>query len=95
MMTEPSAPWDIPTEGLATYQSNKIVRAGVIIEVVPAGCYVQDVNPDDAVLRIFQPNMTVRYQPQVGDYWLVYPDGYQAISPKAAFESGYTRIAAT
>lgn len=88
-----SEQWEMPTDGLAAYQCTKIVRAGVITEVVPAGCFVQEANPDEAVLRIFQPSMTTRYQPQVGDYWVVYEDGYQAISPKAAFEGGYTRIA--
>jgi hypothetical protein len=38
--------------------------------------------------------MTVRYQPKVGDYWVVYqPDGYQSISPRAVFEPGYVLMA--
>lgn len=36
--------------------------------------------------------MIGRYQPVVGDYLIVYPDGYRAFSPKAAFEDGYTSV---
>lgn len=82
-----------PTDGLAPYQSVKRVLAGCITEVVPAGCYVQEAN-GDAILRIYAPHMTVRYTPEVGDWWIVYPDGYQAICPRAAFEDGYMPIEA-
>ncbi len=34
-----------------------------------------------------------RHFPQPGDYLVVYePDGYRSISPRQAFEEGYTRI---
>lgn len=82
-----------PTTGLAPYQSVKKVLAGEIAEVVEAGCYVLDAN-GDSVLRRFQPGMTARYTPVAGDWWIVYPDGYQSISPKAAFEEGYMPIEA-
>lgn len=36
--------------------------------------------------------MTARYHPTVGDYVVTYADGYRSISPKAAFEEGYTRV---
>ncbi len=32
-----------------------------------------------------------RYFPQPGDYLVIYDDAYRSISPRAAFESGYTR----
>jgi hypothetical protein len=82
-----------PTGGLAEYQSIKIVKAGEITDVVPAGCYVKDAN-GDGVLRIFPDGMTARYQPVVGDFWVVYDDGYQSISPKAAFDAGYVLVVA-
>lgn len=83
-----------PTGGLAPYQSVKRVLAGEITEVVPAGCYVREAN-GDAILRTYEPNMTARYTPVVGDFWVVYPgDGYQSISPRAAFEDGYMPIEA-
>jgi hypothetical protein len=46
--------------------------------VVEYGCYVQEAD-GTAVLREFLPGMTARYTPIVGDYWVVYPDGYQSI----------------
>lgn len=36
-------------------------------------------------------DVCVRYWPRPGDYFVVYEDGYQSISPKAAFEAGYTK----
>lgn len=36
--------------------------------------------------------MFARYTPQPGDYYVVYEDGYASISPKKAFEDGYTRM---
>lgn len=87
-ISAPPASVNIPTNGLAEYQSIKRVRAGEIKEVVPAGCYVEEAN-GDSVLRPFEPKMTERYQPQVGDFWIVYDDGYQSISPRAPFLAGY------
>lgn len=78
-----------PVDDLTRYKSIKEVRAGEITEVVAAGCYVQSSDPSQTVLRIFEPNMTARYEPKVGDFWIVYPDGYQAISPRRAFLEGY------
>lgn len=34
----------------------------------------------------------MRHKPQVGGYYVVYPDGYKSWSPAETFESGYTRI---
>mgnify|MGYP001599851698 CR=1 FL=1 len=79
---------NIPTNDMQQYRSIKTVLAGEIVEVVPAGCYVRERN-GDSVLRPFLPNMTARYQPVVGDFWIVYPDGYQSISPRTAFVEGY------
>lgn len=80
-----------PTDQLAIYQSEKRVLAGRITEVVPAGCYVENDGGETGILRIYQPGMTARYTPVVGDFWVVYEDGYQSISPRAAFEAGYVR----
>ncbi len=77
-----------PVDGLQVFQSVKRVRAGLILDVVEAGCWVREEN-GTSVLRIFMPRMTARYQPKAGDYWVIYEDGYQSISPKAAFEAGY------
>lgn len=81
-----------PTAGLARWQSSKRVLAGKITEVVEAGCYVQEADGETAVLRTYETNMTARFTPGVGDYWIIYPDGYQSLSPAKAFEEGYARI---
>ena len=80
-----------PTDFMQKWLSSKQVLAGEITEVVPAGCYVQNTD-GTAILRIYPENMTARYTPVVGDYWIVYPDGYQAISPRAVFENGNTKL---
>ena len=77
-----------PTTGLAEYQSIKRVLAGEITEVVEAGCYVREAD-GTGILRIYPENMTARYTPVVGDFWVIYEDGYQSISPRAAFLGGY------
>ena len=82
-----------PTNELATYQSVKKVLAGQITEVVQAGCYVQNGDGGTAILRIYPENMTTRFTPVVGDYWVIYEDGYQSLSPRGAFENGYMLIA--
>ena len=33
---------------------------------------------------------TTKYEPKVFDYLVEYEDGYRSISPRAAFEAGYT-----
>lgn len=33
-----------------------------------------------------------KHRPEVGGYYVVYPDGYKSFSPAKAFEDGYTRI---
>lgn len=35
--------------------------------------------------------MTARYLPQVGDYWVVQSDGYTYLNPKAVFERKYSQ----
>lgn len=43
-------------------------------------------------MRLAGPDMTKRYTPEYGDYFVIYEDGYQSISPKKAFEEGYSEI---
>ena len=80
-----------PTNGLQQFQSVKRVLAGEITEVVEAGAYVTD-EDGTSILRLFPENMTARYTPVPGDVWIVYPDGYQSISPRAAFLEGYVPV---
>ena len=80
-----------PTDGLTQFRSIKRVLAGEITDVAPAGCYVREAN-GDAILRLYPPKMTERYTPVVGDFWVIYDDGYQSISPRAPFLAGYVPI---
>jgi hypothetical protein len=80
-----------PVMNLAPFQCIKRVTAGEIIEVVAAGCFVK-MRDGDAVLLMFEDGMTSRYMPVVGDFWVRYEDGYQAISPRAAFLKGYVPV---
>lgn len=41
--------------------------------------------------RVVEQAVVSRYFPQPGDYLVQYEDGYLSISPKKAFEDGYTR----
>jgi len=80
---------------LAKWQSKKIVEAGEITEVVAAGCYVKTFD-GTAVLLLFEPAMTARYQPKAGDFWVIYAnqDGsrYHSLCPRAEFEAGYNEL---
>lgn len=38
------------------------------------------------------PALFARYMPVPGDYLVVYEDGYKSISPKKAFEEGYSPL---
>jgi hypothetical protein len=42
--------------------------------------------------RPFDAKFWERHKPKDGDYWVQYEDGYQSMSPAAAFENGYTLI---
>lgn len=79
-------------DGLAQYQSIKRVRAGKITEVFSGGCYVMSGGGVAVYYFSFEPGMTARYTPVVGDWWVVYDDGYQSISPSYAFNEGYMKM---
>lgn len=38
------------------------------------------------------PAFMARYTPVSGDYYVIYDDNYASISPRKAFEDGYSRI---
>lgn len=38
-------------------------------------------------------SLFARYMPVEGDYWVMYEDGYESISPAKSFEDGYTLVA--
>lgn len=78
---------------MKTYQSHKQVKAAQITEVSPVdeSKHVKLVLDDGVTFHADGP-MYIRYMPVVGDYLVVYEDGYQSISPQKAFEDGYTPV---
>lgn len=84
--------YKLPTDGMQQFHSIKRVLAGEIMEVVPAGCYVKEADGQTQILRIYPPNMTSRHIPAVGDFWVIYDDGYQSVSPRRAFLAGYVAM---
>lgn len=81
-------------EMLPQWQSHKRVRAAKIIEINATDEMSLDILQESGPPVWVKPadNMFARYRPVPGDYYVVYDDGYAAISPRAAFEDGYTRM---
>ncbi len=69
------------------YKSHKVVAAAAIVEIVKFSDGVSYVLDDGDIVP--RPSGT-NYEPKTGDYYVVYEDSYASLSPKAAFESGYT-----
>lgn len=86
------------------YRCHKEVRALKIIRYgaergsagaahVPGGEFIWFMFEDRSERSIKQDDPIIaRYKPTVGDYLVVYADGYESFSPGAAFEEGYTRL---
>lgn len=85
---------------MGKFKCNKVVSAARISQVIgndqnDLGLRVNIQHPefDDMTLPyVIADSMTARYTPQVGDYVVLYEDGYVSASPKEAFESGYRLI---
>lgn len=83
------------------YQCYKVVQAAKIHEVLSGR---DDRKGPGATLVLMSEGSTVRqsvsmsdtwvskHNPQDGDYLVYYEDGYESVSPAAAFEAGYTLI---
>lgn len=71
------------------YQSHKKVHA-LKIKHISGKLMLFD---DERYMPITASNsLFVRYTPVPGDYYIVYDDGYESISPAKVFEDGYTLI---
>ena len=75
------------------YRSHKQVDA-LRIEAVEhqAGPSLRLVFAEGFEPVVLEPAMYARYIPQIGDFLVRYDDHYQSISPKKAFEEGYTLV---
>ena len=83
---------------LSRWRSHKIVTAGEIGRLVsdpPGGKVVAlIVTCSDGSAAEFCPGdkFFARGTPSLGDYYVVYGDGYASWSPRKAFEEGYAKI---
>jgi len=85
---------DVDAE-MPRYRCHKIVYALKLtgdFKITPEGDAIADVADGGYAPILLKKDVTKRYFPQPGDYFVVYEDGYQSISPQKAFEDGYTRI---
>lgn len=69
-----------------TYESHKVVQAKQITCVVHGVVFIDG----EGCFRPTVPEMADKAK--VGDYAVIYADGYQSISPRVAFQDGYTEI---
>ena len=79
---------------LPQWRSHKIVRAAQIRAIYPADheagwmVYLDGGDPPWPAIYV-KPEIFSRYTPQSGDYFVVYDDGYESVSPRKSFEEGY------
>ena len=75
---------------MQTYVSHKQVKAARILGALPDAVIVEDAGNADGKRITVDPKIFSWYQPVTGDYLVQYEDGYLSISPRKAFEEGYT-----
>ena len=88
------------TKLLPQYKSHKIVEAMRIAEILnhadASGAELRLVAGDgpEAVTAVVMVNRAylVKHSPQVGGYYIRYPDGYESWSPAESFEGAYTGV---
>jgi hypothetical protein len=84
-------------EQLPAWQSHKVVRAGRIVAIgqvtLQDGKAGRSLGVEGADGNIYEARcdgeMFTRYFPVEGDFYVVYEDGYESISPAQAFTEGY------
>lgn len=75
---------------LPQYKCHKIVRAAKIVGVANTADFGAFIHFEDDVDSIqVNSDYIEKHKPQVGDYFVVYDDGYESVSPSKAFEDGY------
>lgn len=82
----------MPMSELASWKCHKVVMAGKIMAVSLSVATITVENADGSLMQYdLTPNLVARGTPTIGDYFVVYEDGYSSWSPKKAFEEGYAR----
>lgn len=83
----------VATDGLIRYRSHKTVWALAIDHIESIDGHIRLHFQDDTVQPVeVPPDVIHRLIPVKGDYYVVYADGYQSVSPKKAFEEGYRKL---
>lgn len=86
-------PLEVTMADMPLYQSHKKVRALEILRIIDTG--------NDLILHFVEPghphkkidrSIVARYIPKGGDFYVVYDDGYESISPRQPFLDGYTLL---
>lgn len=78
---------------LARWKSHKVVSAGKVLSVNLTDMQLGVENDAGGIdLVYFTETLVSRSIPQLGDYYVVYEDGYASWSPAKAFEEGYSQI---
>lgn len=79
------------------YQSHKVIQANRIVafevttDGVRAFALVRD--PETSDLEQFKPTIAeMLVKAQIGDYAMLYPDGFKSVCPEAQFEDGYSNV---
>jgi hypothetical protein len=73
------------------YQCHKRVQALKIADVIVADAILVFEDQRFPELKV-DPKLFARRLPEIGDYYVVYEDGYASISPAKSFEEGYTAL---
>ena len=71
---------------MKAYRSHKTVLAVPIEYVGPLTLRTEDGE------GVAISELGTKATPQVGDYFIIYEDGYKSFCPKAQFEAGYTAV---
>lgn len=79
---------------LAEWKCHKVVKAGKVLDApILTDLEVTVEGADGAECEVQVPsNAFARGAPAIGDYIVIYEDGYISWSPAKAFEDGYTRL---
>lgn len=82
------------TVGLPRWRCHKVVRGFQIAQMVPleATTQMRLIDASGAFQVDVSNQYMMRYKPQVGDYYALYEDGYESLSPADAWTKGYAPI---
>lgn len=77
---------------MANYQCHKKVKAWVITSIAERSAKSFTLGLEDGDDVVIGAKFMKKHKPEIGNYLVIYDDGYKSISPAEAFEAGYTII---